>query len=152
MQTEAVTHIQRPTGFRSDENKILFLRKAVISCEWALSPIRNIVFHRYKFHAFVTALHESLRLSNELKDARPPACPTRIAEMDEEQAAYVFFQRYGRTPRDVWNRISNRPPGCPDRLRFPASSRTPPDRNDVCHGRTFNETRRRKECFKCAAP
>ena len=72
--------------------------------------------------------------------------------MDEEQAPDVFFQRYGRNPRNVRNRMSNRPPGRPDRPRFPPSSRTPTNRNEVRHGRTFDEARRRKECFKCAAP
>ena len=143
---------QCPPGIRSDENKIRFLRKALLSYEWGLSPIRNIVSHRYTFHAFFTALHESLQLSNELKDALPPSYPTRIAEMDEEQAADVFFQRYRRNPRDVTNRMSNRPPGRPDRPQFPPPSRTPPNRNEVRHGRTFDEARRGKECFKCAAP
>ena len=143
---------QCPPGFRSDENKIRFLRKAFLSCEWALAPIRNIVSHRYKFHSFVTALHESLELTNELKDVHSPAYPTRIAEMDEEQAADVFFQRYGRNTRDVRNRMSNRPPGRPDRPPFPLTTRTPPERNEVRHGCTFDEARRRKECFKCALP
>ena len=72
--------------------------------------------------------------------------------MDGEQADYIFFQRYRRIPRDVRNRMSNRSSGRPDRPRFSPSSRTPPDRNEVPHGRTFEELCRRKECFKCAAP
>ena len=45
---------QCPPGFRSDQNKIRFLRKAVLSCEWAFAPIRNIDSHRYKCHSFVS--------------------------------------------------------------------------------------------------
>ena len=155
--TKLVEHLEQLTpqcspGFRSDEDKIRFLVKSVLSFEWSLNHIRNIVSHCYKFHLFVTDLHESLQPTKELKGARPPVCPTCIAEMDEEQAADVFFQRYGRNPRHVQNPISNLPPGRLYRPRFPPSSRTPPDCNEVRHGRTFDEARRRKECVKCAAP
>ncbi len=52
--TKLVEHIEQlvpqcPSGFRSDENKTRFLRKAVLGFDWALAPIRNIVSHRYKF-------------------------------------------------------------------------------------------------------
>ena len=72
--------------------------------------------------------------------------------MDEDQAADVFFQRHGRNPREVRNRMSNRLPGRADRSRFPPSPRAPPSRNEVRHGRIFKEARGRKECFKGASP
>ncbi len=88
--TKLVEHIERlvpqcPPGFRSNENKIRFLRKAVLGFDWALVPIRNIVSHRYKFNAFVTALHESLQLATELKGANATAFQTRVAEPDAEK-------------------------------------------------------------------
>ena len=45
-----------PPGSRSNENKMSFPRSAVLSYEWALVPILDIVTHSYKFNAFVTAL------------------------------------------------------------------------------------------------
>ena len=84
-----------PPGFRSDENKIRFLQEPVISCEWALAPIRNIISHHYKFHSFVTALHVSLELSNELKEACPHSFADCITELKDE-APEIFSHRYGR--------------------------------------------------------
>ncbi len=64
-----------------------FPRKAVLGFDWALAPIRNIVSHRYKLNAFVTALHESLQLATELKGANATAFQTRVAEPDAEKTA-----------------------------------------------------------------
>ena len=132
---------QCPPGFRSNENKIRFLRSAVLGYEWALAPIRNIVTHRYKFNAFVTALHESLQLSNELKSARSPEFASRFTNMDEEEAAMVFFQRYGRHPRDV--------------SKYGSRRTAPRDRSQQAFNRdnllSFEEARRRNECRKCRA-
>eukprot|EP00171_Calliarthron_tuberculosum_P023123 IDg23123t1 len=64
---------QCPASFRADENKTRFLHSALINHNWALAPIRNIVTHRYKFNAFVTALHESLQLNVELKNRSSPS-------------------------------------------------------------------------------
>ncbi len=73
---------QCPDGFRSHENKIRYLRSAVLGSEWALTSIRSI--HGYKFHGFFTALHESLYLSQELKNRTSPSFQTRVLEMEEE--------------------------------------------------------------------
>ena len=48
--------------------------------------------------------------------------------------------------------MSNCPPSRRGRPRVPLSTRTPLDRNEVRHGRTFDEMRHRKECFKRASP
>lgn len=154
---------QCPQGFRSDANKIRFLRKAVLHCEWALAPIRNIVSHRYEFHSFVTALHESLQLSNELKNARSDSYGTHV--IDDMDTDETHYQRYGRNPRDVLKH------GPTDPLRGNPSHRVQPsfgpnsgfrgparpvhgnpkDRGELRHGRTFAEARMRGECFKCGA-
>ena len=57
--------------------------------------------HRYKFNAFVTALHESLQISDELKIARNSEFSTSYVDIDDENAETVLFQGYGRHTRDV---------------------------------------------------
>ncbi len=134
---------QCPVGFRSDENKTRYLRSAVIGHEWAIAPIRSIVTHRYKFHGFVTALHESLQLSEELRTRTVPYS-TRVSEAsNDDDASEAFFQRYGRHPRSVRKhglKVTQRPPTRP---RIPRRT----ERNSA----EFEEARRRNECFKCGS-
>lgn len=74
------------------------------------------------------------------------------SQRSTKHTADVFLQSYGRNPHHVRNRISNHPPNRHYRLRLPPSPQTPLNHEKVRHGRTFDEARRRKECFKCAAP
>lgn len=92
---------QCPHDFRSDENNIRFLRSAVIDHEWALAHIRRIVTHHYKFTAFLTALNESLQISQERMIVQVTSISTRFSNIRENEAVEVFFQRYMRHHRDV---------------------------------------------------
>ncbi len=140
-----VEHIERltpqcPVGFRSDENKIRYLRSAVLGYEWSLTPIRSIVTHGYKLHGFVTALHESLQLSEELKSRTSSSFLTCIDDTEEEDAAEFSFQRYGRHPRDVReHNPSNRSSSSRGRFARHRKGNS---------SRSFDEDRRRNECFK----
>eukprot|EP00171_Calliarthron_tuberculosum_P023610 IDg23610t1 len=137
---------QCPAGFRADENKLRFLRSAVISHDWALAPIRNIVTHRYKFNAFVTALHESLQLNVELKNRSSPSSTLLVEDHDDEFYG-THFQQYGRNPHDVrkygyrgarFTRGGRRGRG--GRFMRTRGSR---------RSKTFSEAQQRNECYKC---
>ena len=63
--TQIIDIIERLTPqcqpqFRSDANKITYLRKAVMGFSWAMTPIGNIITAKYTFNGFVTALREHL--------------------------------------------------------------------------------------------
>ncbi len=134
---------QCPVGFRSHENKIRFLCSAVLGYEWALTPIRRIVTHGYKFHGFGTALHESLNLSEELKSRRSSSVLTGIDGMEEEDAAESFFQRNERHPRDVrQHNAHNRHSSARGRFTRHRKGNS---------SRSFDEARRRNEYFKCGS-
>lgn len=65
--SQIVEQIERLTpqcsvGFRSDENKKLLLRGAVVSYDWVHNPWQSMTSNGYDFKAFVTALHESIQL------------------------------------------------------------------------------------------
>ena len=69
--TKIISLIERLTPqcqpqFRSDSNKINYLRKAVLGFKWAMTPVGNIVTARYSFNGFVTALREHLQLEAEV--------------------------------------------------------------------------------------
>ena len=94
--------------FRSDANKIVYLRKLVLGYEWAKVPISNTISSRYTFNWFITALRESIRLQNELHLVTPTPNATQISS-DE-----AHYQQYGRHPKFVrkhsGSRRSKRPP------------------------------------------
>jgi len=78
---------QCPTGFRSDENKLRFLRNAVLTEPWASQAISQITTSRFTYNGLATALREQLQLSEEKKAL---AGPSR-----------TMFQQYGRNPQQV---------------------------------------------------
>ena len=95
--------------FRSDENKINYLRKAVMGFSWAMIPTGNIITAKYSFNGFVTALREHLQLENEVKMA-PASANTHYADGGN------YHQQYGRRQKLVqkhvkpahWNAESRR--------------------------------------------
>jgi len=78
---------QCPAHFRSDENKLRFLRNAVIRQEWAQPAISQITTARFSYNALVTALREQLQLSEEKKELLNPS--------------RTMYQQYGRNPRSI---------------------------------------------------
>lgn len=67
---ETVEHLtpQCTPAFRSERNKIRFLRSAVLLQPWAKPAISQITVANYDFHQFATALHEGLTLAIETKE------------------------------------------------------------------------------------
>lgn len=53
--------------FRSEENKINFLRSAVVCIKWAMIPVGSITSAKYTFNQLVTALREHLQLDLEIR-------------------------------------------------------------------------------------
>ena len=120
--------------FRSDSNKIVYLRKAVLGHEWAKGPISNIISSRYSFNGFVTALRESIQLQNELSLVTTTPDATHISSLED-----THYQQYGRLPKFV--RKHNGPQRNNRSLSRGASRRQ--------FSRSFEESRRRSECHKC---
>lgn len=57
--------------------------------------------HGYKFHSFSNALHEVLKLSEELTNMIYTSYQTRITEIDGYNAEEYVSKLYGRHSRDV---------------------------------------------------
>lgn len=98
--------------------------------------------HRYKLNAFVTALHERFQLSNEVRTNCHPIATTLKTDVDEDTAAAVFFQKYGRHPRHVRKHDFGRG----------ATYRRPARQRHDGSSRSTSEARRLNLCFKCDAP
>ena len=56
---------QLATGFGDDSHKTSYMRRTVMSLDWAQQPISQIATSNYSFIQFITALQESLRLQEE---------------------------------------------------------------------------------------
>lgn len=84
---------QLPTGFGDDPHKTRYLRRAVMSLDWAQQPISQVTTARYTFVQFITALQESLQLQEEISRA---------------QATGINYGQYVNNPRDIGTRRNNR--------------------------------------------
>ena len=97
----------RPS-FRSDANKIEFLRKAVAEFEdWSRLPIQNIMFRQFSFNGFVTALHEAIQNLKELHlltGKRIDGLQLLSPNTGHSDIQDTFVQQYGRNPRYVGER------------------------------------------------
>lgn len=78
---------QCPPNFRSDGNKVRFLRNSVLRQEWAQPAISQITTSRFNYNGLVTALREQLQLSEEKKELSGPSD--------------TFYQQYGRNPKTL---------------------------------------------------
>jgi len=72
---------QCPAHFRANENKLRFLRNAVIREEWAQPAISQITTARFSYNALVTALREQLQLCEEKKELL--MTPHTLYDMEE---------------------------------------------------------------------
>ena len=131
--TQIIDLIERLTPqcqpqFRSDANKINYLRKAIMGFSWAMVPIGNIITANYSFNGFVTALRGHLQPENEVKMARASA-NTHYAD------GGTYHQQYGRRPKLVQKH--EKP------AHSNASSRAPPPPG------SFAEIRRKGLCHRC---
>ena len=77
---EALTHCinaidtlvqQCPTGFRSEQNKIRFLRHVVIDESWTMLPIAKADAGEVDWHQITTDLHAAISLLQERKQSMP---------------------------------------------------------------------------------
>lgn len=82
---------QCPEGFRSEDNKIQFLRDAVTGKDWASQAISQINTSKYSLNGFVSALREGLQYDEEVKRMK-------VLDPAEQQ---TLFTRYGRPPSHV---------------------------------------------------
>ena len=87
---------QFPEGFRSEENKMQFLRDAVIGREWASQAISQITTSKYSFSGFVSALREVLQYSEELRRHKRVSSPSFGKDFGP-----LLYQQYGQPPRSV---------------------------------------------------
>lgn len=83
---------QCPPEFRSQSNKMRFLRTAVRDVHWAYQPVSQLTTQKCTFNAFVTALRESLHLQTEIKSHR---------QVERSHVLDTFHGHYGRNPKDV---------------------------------------------------
>lgn len=77
---------QCPREFRSNKNKVRFLRSAVIKQRWADQAVGQITTAKLNYNQFVTALREQLQLHLE-RSSQDPETPTS-----------TLYQQYGRKP------------------------------------------------------
>ena len=61
---------QLPAGFGDDAHKNRYIIRAFMGQDWAQTPISHIAMSRYSFVQFITALEESLQISEEPSRAR----------------------------------------------------------------------------------
>ena len=87
---------QCPEGFRSEENKIQFLRDAVIGKDWASQAISQITTSQYCFKSFVSALREVLQYAEEIRRHK-----SIWNSPSTRSTAGILCQKYGRAPRFV---------------------------------------------------
>ena len=133
--TKLVDVIERLTPqcqpqFRSDANKINYLRKAVLGFNWSMTPIGNIITAKYTFNGFVTALREHLQLESEVSLANPLGGSRRVPPES------TFHQQYGRNPKFV-------------RKHGPPGSRQKSWNKPRATSSTFEESRRKGICHMC---
>lgn len=88
---------QCPPAFRSDENKINFLRQAVVCEIWAKSAISEVDAEGVSWFQFTTDLHEAISLHREVE--QETAYWTQVSEQLRKEIENTLFTRYGRDPR-----------------------------------------------------
>lgn len=138
--TKIVDHIetlvpQCPLHYRDERDKLRFLRRAVLTHNWAQHSVQNIVTSRYTFNQFVTSLRESLEVRDEIGEEIGPNTGI-VTEEDTPLGSY--YGKYGRNPKHV-------------RKFPPRKTHTPYQPCGSYHHkpRSFAEARRRSECFQC---
>lgn len=130
--------------FRSDAHKIDYLRKAVAAHkEWSQTPIQRITSGGLTFNGFVTALHEAIQ---NLKEIKIITCQAQDrGHTGHTEADETCISRYGRNPKWVQKKGYHARSGSHSQNRNSGF-----DSNRF--SRSFEESRRRNECHKCAAP
>ncbi len=88
--------LQYQRVFRSDENKITFLRKA-INEPWSAHPTIKVDAGAVKWRTFTTDMHAALSLSHEVSEQSSIA--TNYAANDLLESLETFMARYGRSPK-----------------------------------------------------
>jgi len=137
---------QCPPAFRSDANKISFLRQAIIKQPWATHAVTKVDAGDVTWRQFTTDLHAALSLRREIdpgSDIR-----THVTEADIDRKARVFMTKYGRDPRYTRKHDyrDTRPPyNRPRQDRSLPERAEPVDRDSL----SFEEARRLGLCKRC---
>ena len=106
--TQIIDNLERLTPqcqphFRSDANKINYIRKAVMRFSWAMTPIGNIITAKYMFNGFATALREHLQFESEVKMSSISAAGSNFVKDGTYHHQYgrhpTYFQKYGTPTR-----------------------------------------------------
>lgn len=109
-----VEHINRlnpqfTVVFRSDENKVHYLRSAALAheclcmCSYSKNRNQDQSYAWINFHAFVTALYESIQLSEDFNTRTLTLQQTIISNLGEYQTADSFSQIYVQNPKNFSN-------------------------------------------------
>lgn len=88
--------------FRSDEQKISYIRRAVAERkEWSAIPLKRITSGKLSFNGFVAALHKSLQVLKEIEQI------LRISDYNlgtlRSNTHDTLVKQYGRNPK-FWRR------------------------------------------------
>ena len=90
--------------FRSDPNKINYLRNAVIGLNWVVIPIGDIISAKYSYTSFVASLREHVQLENDVILAHPSAASNIQVTVDS-----IYHQQYGRHPKNLRKHVFQKP-------------------------------------------
>jgi len=137
---------QCPPAFRSDANKISFLRQALIKQPWATHAITKVDAGDVTWRQFTTDLHAALSLRREVH----PVSDTHshFTESDIDREARIFMTKYGRDPRYTRKydyRESRRSYNQPRQDRSQPERAAPADRDSL----SFEEARKLGLCKRC---
>ncbi len=93
---------QCPSDFRSEPEKLRYLRNAVVDVEWAHQPVSQCTSAEYTFNRLATALREALQLHLEKQRRSGRPLGTHIVEDHSDPAmGNTLYGEYGRHPRHV---------------------------------------------------
>ena len=140
---------QLPDCFGNESHKTRYLRKAVMSFDWAQQPIASIASSRYSFLQLISALQESLQLREEAG---------RAQALEKNYGQYVNHPRTVRHPSNYYLNPQNRYKR--DRRNSPfnrwnrARSLSDDRRSSGTQGHHHRNPnfRRQRFCYGCGSP
>eukprot|EP00171_Calliarthron_tuberculosum_P000598 IDg598t1 len=96
---------QSPAEFRSEPQKIRFLRNAIVDLDWAHQPLSQCTSAKYTYNSFVTALREALQLHME-KQRRSGRSPGTFTVDYDDDFPQLLYDQYGQHPKRVNGRFN----------------------------------------------
>lgn len=137
--------------FRTETDMIDYLHRVVAEfTDWSLNSIQRITSRNLTINALVTSLNEAIRHRRELllltgaspSQDSPPDCSIKTAHTETHD---TFILKYGNPPRYLKESF----PHTRHRRNYSRPRKSPPR---SISGKTFDECRRRQECYKCSGP